>query len=73
MSCSFLSQLQKIDLSKITCTDIDLQAVLDSDAVKQAKEAGYTAVGFGVLAFQRIQVLRQEMATAHKARSNTAQ
>ncbi|MSO31785.1 MAG: hypothetical protein EXQ64_03115 [Ilumatobacteraceae bacterium] len=73
MKCSIFSQLQKIDFSKITCDDIDLQAIRDSDLAKQAKEVGYTAVGFGVLAFQKIQVKRQEMATARKTRSNTAQ
>ncbi len=73
VKCSFLSEIQKIDLSKIKCTDVDLQAIINSDAAKQAKEATYTVVGFGVLAFQRIQVLRQEIATARKTRTNTAQ
>ena len=31
------------------------------DPLKQVKEAGYTAVGFGVLAYQRLQVRRREM------------
>ena len=31
------------------------------DPLKQAKEAGYTAIGFGVLAYQRLQVRRREL------------
>ncbi|MCX6527451.1 MAG: hypothetical protein NTU52_05605 [Actinobacteria bacterium] len=73
MKCSLFSQLQKMNLSKMSCDDIDLQALRDSDLAKQATEVVYTAVGFGVLAFQKIQVMRQEMATARKAHTNTAQ
>lgn len=73
MKCSLFSQLQKMNLSKMSCDDINLQAIRDSDLTKQATEVVYTAVGFGVLAFQKIQVMRQEMATARKAHTNTAQ
>lgn len=34
------------------------------DAVRVARDFGYTAVGFGVLAFQRAQVKRREMMDA---------
>jgi hypothetical protein len=41
--------------------------------VKQATEAGYTAVGFAVLGFQKAQVRRRELVDSLKARVNTAQ
>jgi hypothetical protein len=41
--------------------------------VKQATEIGYTAVGFAVLGFQKLQVRRVELFDAIKARNNTAQ
>lgn len=62
-----------MNLSKMSCDDIDLQAIRNSDLAKQAQGVVYTAVGFGILAFQKIQVMRQEMATARKAHTNTAQ
>ena len=34
------------------------------DAVRAAREFGYTAIGFGVLAFQRAQVKRREVMDA---------
>jgi len=49
-------------------TKIDAQAVLSrlpriptDQAVELAKDAAYTTVGFGVLAFQKTQVRRQEV------------
>jgi hypothetical protein len=41
--------------------------------VKQATEAGYTAVGFAVLGFQKMQVRRRELLDSLKNRNNTAQ
>jgi hypothetical protein len=34
---------------------------VENDLVNRARDAGYTAVGFGVLAFQRLQVRRREL------------
>ena len=34
---------------------------MENDLVNRARDAGYTAVGFGVLAFQRLQVRRREL------------
>jgi hypothetical protein len=41
-----------------------LDEVDREDAVRVAREFGYTAVGFGVLAFQRAQVRRRELIDA---------
>ena len=37
-------------------------AVMAEDPLQQVREAGYTAIGFGVLAYQRLQVRRRELA-----------
>ena len=34
---------------------------MENDLVNRARDVGYTAVGFGVLAFQRLQVRRREL------------
>lgn len=34
---------------------------MSDDLLTQVRDAGYTAVGFGVLAFQRAQVVRREV------------
>jgi hypothetical protein len=34
---------------------------VENDLLKRARDAGYTAVGFGVLAAQRLQVRRREL------------
>ena len=34
---------------------------MENDLVNRARDMGYTAVGFGVLAFQRLQVRRREL------------
>src|SRR5947209_16282051 len=34
---------------------------MENDLVNRARDVGYTAVGFGVLAFQRLQVQRREL------------
>jgi hypothetical protein len=47
--------------------------VLQSPVVKQATDFGYTAVGFAVLGFQKLQVRRVELLDALKSRGNTAQ
>ena len=55
-------------IPSIDLTKIDAQAVLSriphiptDRAVEMAKDAAYTTVGFGVLAFQKTQVRRQEV------------
>lgn len=35
---------------------------MENDLLTRARDAGYTAVGFGVLAVQRLQVQRRELA-----------
>jgi hypothetical protein len=52
---------------------VNPSAVLQNPVVKQATEIGYTAVGFAVLGFQKLQVRRVELFDAMKARNNTAQ
>ena len=54
-------------IPSINLTKIDAQALLSriphiptDRAVEMAKDAAYTTVGFGVLAFQKTQVRRQE-------------
>jgi hypothetical protein len=34
---------------------------MENDVLTRARDAGYTAVGFGVLAFQRLQLRRREL------------
>ena len=55
-------------IPSIDLTKIDAQALLSriphiptDRAVEMAKDAAYTTVGFGVLAFQKTQVRRQEV------------
>jgi len=55
-------------IPSINLTKIDAQALLSriphiptDRAVEMAKDAAYTTVGFGVLAFQKTQVRRQEV------------
>ena len=43
------------------------------DLRAQAKEAAYTAVGFGVLAFQRLQVQRRELVKQVGGKEGVAQ
>ena len=35
---------------------------MEDELLNRARDAGYTAVGFGVLAYQRLQVRRRELA-----------
>lgn len=75
--------LPKIDLPKVPAlhsidlTNVDLrknvESVLANPAVKQARDAGYTAVGFVVLGVQKLQVRRRELVAGLAARRNTAQ
>ncbi|MGA1363029.1 MAG: hypothetical protein ACO36A_08915 [Ilumatobacteraceae bacterium] len=75
--------LPKIELPKlpalhsIDLTNVDLrknvESVLANPAVKQARDAGYTAVGFVVLGVQKLQVRRRELISGLAARRNTAQ
>lgn len=64
-------------LHSIDLTSLDLRKNLDSalanPVVKQAKEAGYTAVGFVVLGVQKAQVRRRELLARITSRRNTAQ
>ncbi len=55
-------------IPSLDLTKIDAQAVLNrlphiptDRALEMAKDAAYTTVGFGVLAFQKTQVRRQEV------------
>ena len=55
-------------IPSIDLTKIDAQALLSriphiptDRAIEMAKDAAYTTVGFGVLAFQKTQVRRQEV------------
>ena len=75
----------KVDLSKVSLpaihsidlTNVDLrkgaEAVLANPVVKQARDAGYTAIGFVVLGVQKLQVRRRELIAGISARRNTAQ
>ena len=77
--------IPKVDLSKVTLpaihsidlTNVDLrkgaEAVLANPVVKQARDAGYTAIGFVVLGVQKLQVRRRELIAGISARRNTAQ
>ena len=77
--------LSKINLSKVSVpaihsidlTNVDLrkgaEAVLANPVVKQARDAGYTAIGFVVLGVQKLQVRRRELMAGISARRNTAQ
>ena len=65
-----LPTIPSLDLTKI-----DAQAVLSrlphiptDRAVEMAKDAAYTTVGFGVLAFQKTQVRRQEVIAEVRAK-----
>lgn len=51
----------KLDLSKLPLPNIDVAKIASVPGVQRAKDAGYTAVGFGVLAFQKAQVRRREI------------
>lgn len=64
--------LTKIDLAHVKSA-VKLDEILESAPVRTARDAGYTAVGFGVLAFQKVQVRRREITEALKSRLNTAQ
>ena len=62
-------------IPSLDLTKIDAQAVLSriphipaDRAVEMAKDAAYTTVGFGVLAFQKTQVRRQEMIAEVRAK-----
>lgn len=61
-----LAPLHNIDL-----TNADIRKVLDSDVVERAKavagsakDVAFTAIGFGVLAFQKAQVRQREILDA---------
>ncbi len=66
----------KLDLSKLPLPNIDVAKIASVPGVQRAKDAGYTAVGFGVLAFQKAQVRRREITETVKQtlkdRFNTA-
>ena len=53
--------LTNFDLAPAAKTLRDTGAAVTSTAVNVAAEATYTAVGLGVLTFQRIQVRRREI------------
>ena len=62
-------------IPSIDLTKMDAQALLSripriptDRAVEMAKDAAYTTVGFGVLAFQKTQVRRQEVMTEVQAK-----
>lgn len=58
--------LTKFDLSKIV-TNLNLPTIDAKPAIQFAKDAAYTTVGIGVLAFQKTQVRRREITTAVQA------
>lgn len=58
--------LTKFDLSKIV-TNLHLPAIDTEPVIQFAKDAAYTTVGIGVLAFQKTQVRRREIITAVQA------
>ena len=63
-----------LDFSKLTAPSFDVSGIfpdIKSDANKAAvtrvaKDAAYIAIGFGVLAFQKLQVRRREYFGANK-------
>ena len=72
MSKVKVPQLHSIDITNVDLAKLDPRKVLDAPVVKQATEAGYTAVGFAVLGFQKAQVRRREILESLKNRFNTA-
>lgn len=64
--------LTKLDLSQVTAA-LKIDDIVESAPVQTVRDAGYTAIGFGVLAFQKVQVRRRELTEALKSRFNTAQ
>lgn len=64
--------LTKVDLSNVKSA-VKFDEIVESAPVRAVRDAGYTVVGFGVLAFQKAQVRRREITEALKSRMNTAQ
>ncbi len=62
---------RNIDLSKLDPRNVERPDVDVSKLVEAARDAAYTIVGFGVLAIQRAQVRRQEMAETISTRFGT--
>lgn len=64
--------LTKLDLANVKSA-VKFDEIMQSTPVRTVRDAGYTVVGFGVLAFQKAQVRRREITEALKSRINTAQ
>ena len=62
--------IPSIDLTKIDAQKVlsQLPRIPTDRAKEMAKDAAYTTVGFGVLAFQKTQVRRQEVMTEIQAK-----
>lgn len=67
-----LPALHSIDLTNVDLRK-NVESALANPVVKQAREAGYTAIGFVVLGVQKAQVRRRELMARLAARRNTAQ
>jgi len=51
----------KINVANLPLPNVDVAKITSAPVVQRAKDAGYTAVGFGVLTFQKAQVRRREV------------
>ena len=51
----------KMDVANLPLPNVDVAKIASAPVVQRAKDAGYTAVGFGVLTFQKAQVRRREV------------
>lgn len=51
----------KLNVANLPLPNVDVAKLASAPVVQRAKDAGYTAVGFGVLTFQKAQVRRREV------------
>ncbi|MFM8870550.1 MAG: hypothetical protein ACKOFD_03115 [Actinomycetota bacterium] len=51
----------KLNVANLPLPNVDVTKLASAPVVQRAKDAGYTAVGFGVLTFQKAQVRRREV------------
>ncbi len=53
--------VSKLNVANLPLPNVDVTKIASAPVVQRAKDAGYTAVGFGVLTFQKAQVRRREL------------
>jgi hypothetical protein len=53
--------ISKLNVAHLPLPNVDVANIASAPVVQRAKDIGYTAVGFGVLTFQRAQVRRREV------------